>query len=60
MIREEARICSPGNLECGDGKLVSFPNVMPSNVGVATCGGLVCGFYVENLDAGHCSGGSYA
>ena len=59
MIREEAIICSLGNLEGGGRKLVSFPNFMPFDVGATVFGGLVCGLYVENLDAGHCPGGSY-
>ena len=33
---------------------------MLSGVGVTVFGGLVCGLYVENLDAGHCPGVSYA
>ena len=60
MIREEARNCSPGNLEGGGGKLVSFPNFVPSSLGVTVFGGLVCGLYVENLEAGHCPRGCYA
>ena len=32
-------------LEGGGGKLVSFPNFMPSNVGAMVFGGLVCGHW---------------
>ena len=60
MLREEARIYSLGNLEGGGGKTVSFQNFMPSDVGATVFGGLVCGLYVENLEAGHCLGVSYA
>ena len=58
MIREEARICNSGNLEGGGRKLVSFPNFVPSSMDVTVFGGLVCGLYVENLEAGHFPGGS--
>ena len=58
MIREEAIICSPRNLDGGGRKLVAFPALVPSSMGVTVFGGLVCGLYVENLEAGHYLGGS--
>ena len=45
MLRDEAIICGSGNLEGGGGKLVSFPNFMPFDVGATVFGGLVCGHW---------------
>ena len=60
MRREEDRIFSPGNLEGGGGKLVSFPNFVPFGMGAMVFGGLVCRLCVDNLDVSRFHRGSYA